>query len=331
MFEITWMAILTGLSSTLQESEFKDAVNIALQGFKLSVHLASIFEMDLELKAFFSTLVKFSSVYNVVQMKGKNFGAIKTLLEVASQEGNSLGECWKDVVHCIVQVERLQNLTTHGTEDLQGLRSRTASNIRPNLIKPPTFLEDAAQEFSSQAMTISIDKIFTNSVTLSGQAIVSLVRALCETSWDEISNSADKDQPRMYCLQQLVEISYFNMKRIRVEWSNIWAILGEHFNQVGCYPNTNVGFFAIDKLRQLSIKFLELEELPNFKFQKEFLRPFEEIIRNNSDPKIKDMCLTCIQQLIKTKGKSIRSGWKTIFGSLLRSAREAYGKNLFNF
>jgi len=36
----------------------------------------------------------------------------------------------------------------------------------------------------------------------------------------------------MFSLQKLVEISYYNMNRIRLEWSNLWDILGEHFNQV---------------------------------------------------------------------------------------------------
>lgn len=49
---------------------------------------------------------------------------------------------------------------------------------------------------------------------------------------DEISTSKDDEQPRMNSLQRLVEISYYNMNRIRVEWSGMWAILGEHFNKV---------------------------------------------------------------------------------------------------
>lgn len=36
----------------------------------------------------------------------------------------------------------------------------------------------------------------------------------------------------MFSLQKLVEISYYNMNRIRLEWSNLWDIIGEHFNQV---------------------------------------------------------------------------------------------------
>jgi brefeldin A-inhibited guanine nucleotide-exchange protein len=72
----------------------------------------------------------------------------------------------------------------------------------------------------------------------------------------------------MNSLQRIIEICYYNMMRIRVEWVQLWNIIGEHFNQVGCLSNPVVGFFALDKLRQLSMKFLDLDELPNFKFQK---------------------------------------------------------------
>jgi brefeldin A-inhibited guanine nucleotide-exchange protein len=64
-------------------------------------------------------------------------------------------------------------------------------------------------------------------------AIVHFVQALCDVSWEEISSSGLSQHPRMFSLQKLVDISYYNMNRIRIEWSNIWEILGEHFNQVG--------------------------------------------------------------------------------------------------
>ena len=87
--------------------------------------------------------------------------------------------------------------------------------------------------------------------------------------------------PRMFTLQKIVEISYYNMGRIRLQWSRIWAVLGEHFNQAGCNSNEEVAMFAVDSLRQLSTKFLERGELPNFRFQKDFLRPFEVIMKRN--------------------------------------------------
>lgn len=52
-------------------------------------------------------------------------------------------------------------------------------------------------------------------------------------------------------------------------------VLGEHFNMVGCNPNEEIAFFAIDSLRQLSMKFIEKGEFSNFRFQNDFLRPFE--------------------------------------------------------
>ena len=37
------------------------------------------------------------------------------------------------------------------------------------------------------------------------------------------------------------------------------------------------------------MRFLEKEELPHFKFQKDFLRPFEYTMIHNSNPDIRDM------------------------------------------
>ncbi|KAJ3012565.1 guanine nucleotide exchange protein for ADP-robosylation factor [Thoreauomyces humboldtii] len=324
MFQIIWMSILTGISGPLQESEDVETIIIALEGFKHATRIACLFDMDLEKKAFISTLSKFTMLGNIHEMKAKNFEATKTLLEIAFTEGNHLGENWKDVVLCISQLEKLQVV---GNDD--GTKPRNSTDKLQRRESSPAlgktgFLHEAAAEAGSQGMTVVVDRIFTSSTKLSGTAIVAFVRALCEVSWDEITFSSDREHPRMYCLQRLVEMSYYNMKRIRVEWSNIWAILGDHFNQVGCHANSNVGYFALDKLRQLAMKFLELEELPNFKFQKDFLRPFEHVLGNNSDVKIKDMVLACLQQMIQAKSKSIKSGWKTMFGAFTRAARETH-------
>ena len=70
-------------------------------------------------------------------------------------------------------------------------------------------------------------------------AIVDFVRALCDVSWEEIQSSGMSQHPRLFSLQKLVEISYYNMNRIRLEWSNLWDILGEHFNQVSTSSNSN--------------------------------------------------------------------------------------------
>lgn len=43
---------------------------------------------------------------------------------------------------------------------------------------------------------------------------------------------ASPHHPRMFSLQKIVEISYYNMSRIRLQWSRIWHVIGEHFNKV---------------------------------------------------------------------------------------------------
>jgi brefeldin A-inhibited guanine nucleotide-exchange protein len=131
---------------------------------------------------------------------------------------------------------------------------------------------------------------------------------LTDVSWKEIQSSGLSQNPRLFSLQKLVEISYYNMNRIRLEWSNLWDILGEHFHKVGpdrlttrdagfttvcfqvcCHNNPHVGIFALDSLRQLAMRFLEKEELPHFKFQKDFLKPFEYTMIHNPNPDIRDM------------------------------------------
>jgi Sec7-like guanine-nucleotide exchange factor len=95
--------------------------------------------------------------------------------------------------------------------------------------------DEVAEESRSSTVTVAADMVFSTSKNLSGSAIVDFVQALSEVSWDEIQSSGSSPRPRMFSLQKLVEISYYNMGRIRLEWSNIWLILGEHFNQVSLH------------------------------------------------------------------------------------------------
>jgi brefeldin A-inhibited guanine nucleotide-exchange protein len=83
-------------------------------------------------------------------------------------------------------------------------------------------------ETVSQSVLVAVDRIFTGSVRLDGDAIVEFVKWLCLVSLDELSAAP----PRTYSLQKIVEISYYNMGRIRLQWTRIWNIIGEHFNKV---------------------------------------------------------------------------------------------------
>lgn len=80
------------------------------------------------------------------------------------------------------------------------------------------------------------------------------------------------------------------------------------------------------------MKFLEKDELPHFRFQKDFLKPFEYVISNNNVVMVKDMVLRCLNQMVQARGDHIKSGWRTMFGVFTAAAGEGYGiRSLYIF
>jgi brefeldin A-inhibited guanine nucleotide-exchange protein len=337
MFEVTWMPILTALSSQAQDHNI-EIVRLCIEGIKLAIRISCLFDLDSSRQAFVSFLAKFTNLYNLSEMKAKNMEALKTLIEIAHTEGNLLRESWREILTCVSQLDRFQ-LISAGIDERAvpdvlktgAPQSKKTLNAPANRRRPTSqagnksFQADVAEESRSADVVRGVDRIFTNSANLSGEAIVDFVKALTQVSWQEIQSSGQSESPRTYSLQKLVEISGYNMTRVRFEWTNIWQVLGAHFNEVGCHTNTNVVYFALNSLRQLSMKFMEIEELPGFKFQKDFLKPFEHIINNASVVSVKDMVLRCLIQMIQARGENIRSGWKTMFGVFTVAAREPYG------
>ncbi|KAJ2734898.1 guanine nucleotide exchange protein for ADP-robosylation factor, partial [Coemansia sp. BCRC 34962] len=250
-----------------------------------------------------------------------------------------------------------------------GARSSSARSSH-TLVPTVSVAELAKLETNSQVLVVLVDRLFTSSVHLSGSGIADFVGALSRVAWSELTAAFREDggnaqqkqghmrrgsaargqgamaSSRLFSLTKIVEISYYNMGRIRVEWSQIWAILGPLFDRVGAYSDTRAALFALDSLRQLSMKFLEKEELPHFAFQKEFLRPFADILegyvpeaspspsadggvqRPRSavvvvDVMVKDMVLRCVHQIVQAAALHIRSGWKAILNVAQIAARDS--------
>ncbi|KAJ4364506.1 guanine nucleotide exchange protein for ADP-robosylation factor [Neocucurbitaria cava] len=338
MFEVTWMPILTALSSQAQDHNI-EIVRLCIEGIKLAIRISCLFDLESSRQAFVAFLARFTNLYNLSEMKTRNMEALKTMIEIAHTEGNLLRESWREILTCVSQLDRFQLISAGIDEravpdvlksNASTPQSRKTLHAPPNRRRPTSnasnihFQADVAEESRSTDIVRGVDRIFTNSANLSGEAIVDFVKALTQVSWQEIQSSGQSESPRTYSLQKLVEISGYNMTRVRFEWTNIWQVLGTHFNEVGCHTNTNVVYFALNSLRQLSMKFMEIEELPGFKFQKDFLKPFEHIINNASVVSVKDMVLRCLIQMIQARGENIRSGWKTMFGVFTVAAREPY-------
>lgn len=344
MFAVSWMSFLTALSGCAQDTENLETVKLCMDGLRLAVQIACLFDLENPRQAFIQSITRFTNLYNLADMKAKNVEALRVLLDVAHTEGNALKTSWRDILTCISQLDRFQLISEgvpmQSVPDVfkaQPASSKPgkASSSRKSLQVPDrsrtksgvsvSFRQDVAEESKSASIMNGVDRIFTSTSQLSGDAIVHFVNALCQVSWQEIESSGQSQEPRTYSLQKLVEVSEYNMSRVRFEWTNIWQILGEHFNQVGCHANTRVVHFALNSLRQLSIRFLDKEELPGFKFQKDFLKPFEHIINNATVVQVKEIVLHSLVQMIQARGENIRSGWRTIFGAFAVAAKERFG------
>lgn len=272
---------------------------IYMSCFRCAIRIACIFHMSLERDAYVQALARFTLLTAnspITEMKAKNIDTIKTLITVAHTDGNYLGSSWLDVVKCISQLELAQLIGTGVRPQLLGPPSKphfpsplanfgnlthSASSHQTNNLNLSSLdpsVKESIGETSSQSVVVAVDRIFTGSTRLDGDAIVEFVKALCQVSLEELAHPT---QPRMFSLTKIVEISYYNMGRIRLQWSRIWQVLGDHFDRVGCSPRQDIAFFAVDSLRQLATKFIEKGEFANFRFQKDFLRPFEHIMKKN--------------------------------------------------
>ncbi|XP_058817633.1 brefeldin A-inhibited guanine nucleotide-exchange protein 1 [Topomyia yanbarensis] len=305
MFKMAWTSFLAAFSVGLQDCDDPEIASLCLDGIRCAIRITCIFHMTLERDAYVQALARFTLLTAnspINEMKAKNIDTIKTLIMVAHTDGNYLGTSWLDIVKCISHLELAQLIGT-------GVRPEFLSGSASHRDALDPSAKEHIGETSSQSIVVAVDRIFTGSIRLDGDAIVDFVKALCQVSLDELT----RPQPRMFSLQKIVEISYYNMGRIRLQWSRIWQILGEHFNAVGCNTNEEIAFFALDSLRQLSMKFIEKGEFTNFRFQKDFLRPFEHIMKKNSSPAIRDMVVRCVAQMVNSQAHNVKSGWKNIF------------------
>lgn len=77
----------------------------------------------------------------------------------------------------------------------------------------------------------------------------------------------------------------------RLVWNRIWAVLSDFFVNVCCHQNLNIAIYAVDSLRQLAMKFLERDELANYSFQNDFMKPFVIVMRQSKAVEIRELII----------------------------------------
>ncbi len=364
MFDVVWPSVLGVLSQILETYDDSQMVQLCLSGFQHCILLSCRLDFPIARHTFINALAKFTTLDTIREMHEKNVLCIKLLLSVALSEGDFLEESWTQILQSISQLARLQLLAngSHTDDVFFSDSMSTASNgnssdgsksfrksgglVRINSVNQEKVFDPFTKLFMGPSRAeatrlieetnsdlilreidpVLVDRVYLNSITLTGDSVRHFVRSLCAVSLLEISTSSsmnslrgkdsstDSSTPRIFSMQKLVEVADFNMhSRSRLDWSSIWAQLAQHFSNVGLNDNEALAMYAIDSLKQLSIKFLQKDELSNFNFQRLFLKPFETIMSKSRSITTKDLVLRCIDIMIRACAANIHSGWRSIF------------------
>ncbi|KAJ8900141.1 hypothetical protein K2173_024781 [Erythroxylum novogranatense] len=352
MIEVCWAPMLAAFSVPLDQSDDEVIIALCLEGFRYAIHVTSVMSMKTHRDAFVTSLAKFTSLHSPADIKQKNIDAIKAIVTIADEDGNYLQEAWEHILTCVSRFEHLHLLGEGAPPDAtffafpqnESEKSKQAkSTVLPVLKKKgPGRMQYAATavmrgsydsagigsnasgavtseqmnnlvsnlNMLEQVGSSEMNRIFTRSQKLNSEAIIDFVKALCKVSMEELRSASD---PRVFSLTKMVEIAHYNMNRIRLVWSSIWHVLSDFFVNIGCSENLSIAIFAMDSLRQLSMKFLEREELANYNFQNEFMKPFVIVMRKSSAVEIRELIIRCVSQMVLSRVNNVKSGWKSMF------------------
>jgi brefeldin A-inhibited guanine nucleotide-exchange protein len=361
MFDVTWGPMIGILSQVLECADDERSVAVCLNGFVFAVRLAAHGRMSLARDTFVSSLAKFTFLGSIKEMKRKNVESIRTLLSVAVIDGEFLGESWGPVLQCMSQLARLR-LSASGLDSDESFlmveSPKKASGIRQESAKGGLFRQHTPGEMAREAeesngkavleavQEVLIDKVFSSTVNLSARSLAHFVEQLIVVASSEIAgnsksgitgvdaskaiseNSKSGNGSSIFSLQRLVDVADYNMDvRPRLVWAQVWELMADFFVDLACHDNRMVSFFAIDSLKQLSLKFLEKPELSEFNFQCSFLKPFLIVMEDKgSREEIRELVLHCIDNIIRTKSHNLKSGWKVVFSILTLSAGDSSEK-----
>ncbi|KPA82318.1 hypothetical protein ABB37_03414 [Leptomonas pyrrhocoris] len=106
----------------------------------------------------------------------------------------------------------------------------------------------------------------------------------------------------------------------RLQWRELWTHASEVFTLAGCGSSTEIALSSLDGLRLIALTYLMREELLNYSFQKEVLKPFESILMSNQNVSCRQKVMMILSELIDFRAAHLASGWNVVFSCLSHAA-----------
>lgn len=140
---------------------------------------------------------RFTFLHAPKEMRSKNVEALRTLLALCDVETDSLQDTWNAVLECVSRLEYITSTPAIAATVMHGSNQISRDSVLQSL-----------RELAGKPA----EQVFVNSVKLPSDSIVEFFTALCGVSAEELKQTP----ARVFSLQKLVEISYYNMARIRL-------------------------------------------------------------------------------------------------------------------
>ncbi|KAG2374634.1 hypothetical protein C9374_010653 [Naegleria lovaniensis] len=267
--------------------------HLVLKSLKAAIQLSIDLEAPIPRNEYLKTLCTFTSLLNrkdSFDMSEKNLVALKLILDILETNVNFILESWSGVMEVFYQVDRI-----------------LSSSINNDIFIQISGIDNMAILFTQHVDQATIDRIFSNNnEKMDELSIEHYVKALCSL---QCKGHANETQRHIFCLNKIIETCYLNMFRMDKLWCRIWNVISNFFIGVATHQDTTLAMYAVDTLRQLILKLIEIGSLSDF--QQEMLRPYTVIVQQSSSVEIQVMAIECIVTLALTKTSFITTGCKS--------------------
>lgn len=354
----------TASSSTFSSStDDNDAslhseIDTAFKGMYSAIKIACRSAMDQVSDAFVHEIVSLTTM--VPSTGGQHpirvrstlvVSALRTILSVAETEGSNLSQdAWFQVLQCITNLSFATLL--YEKSQLKALsdpsHTRSIANAQTKMLRDAKIPIDRGQlaavtkSLDSCETSKAIDRIFETCSKYTCSQLKNVLTSLVLVSRAEISNREycksndkwmDEADPmtfataHLWALRRAVDIVRTNMDTFsRFEWRRMWPALAKHLSSAACDARSPIALFAVDALKQISIRFLAKNELRGFSFQSAMLQPFSFAMRRSKSSKVREMIVLIQEHVVRSRGDKLRSGWRSLLAVLAFASDDSSGE-----
>ena len=307
--EFSWNNFLYIYTQSINESLMKvdrKLFYISIDQILIFAKICGILNLEKPQETYLNTIL------NMINLKPKE-NLNETMIEVIIKFMNYINDnCqyiitnWDKILELISILEYY--LLEPENDVIINMRNSSSLKYSEKDIK---FFIKKRNELSLNISDAVCESIFCKSELFKNDIIILFIQNLCLISQKELDQNFI---PRLFSLNKIIEITHFNVFRSQFFLKEIWLIISNYLGNILIkYNKENIWKQALDSIKQIIGKILELKEIFNYKFQTEIFLFLENIFNKANKINIKqENIFDIIYFIIASHGKNIKSGWYNI-------------------